>query len=362
MENICIDLRLINASGIGTYLRNIVPLIINNFTDIKFTLLGKEKNLFQLIGSYNSNIEIINYDAPIYSIAEQLRIIPKIPKNTVLFWSPHYNIPLFNSGKLLVNIHDICHVALPQFVKDFYKRLYVKKMFNWIKKKADIIICDSHFTANEVKLLLNIPPEKVRVIHLGVSETWFNVKMEKRLHSKPYILYVGNVKPHKNLSRLLDAFTILLNKIPHDLIVVGKKEGFITGDKNVFHKANKLNGRVYFTDYVDDYTLTQFYIFADLLVLPSLYEGFGLPPLEAMACGCPVVVSNVASLPEICAEAAYYVDPYSVKDIADGIYRVLTDDIIRRNLILRGLKRATLFSWEKSAREHIKVIKEGLNG
>ncbi len=112
---------------------------------------------------------------------------------------------------------------------------------------------------------------------------------------------------------------------------------------------------------INDKILYNLYKNAKLFVFPSLYEGFGLPPLEAMACGCPVVVSNVASLPEVCGDAGYYVDPYCVESIAEGIYQVLTDESLRQSLIQKGLERAALFSWEKSAREHLKVFEETLS-
>ena len=122
-----------------------------------------------------------------------------------------------------------------------------------------------------------------------------------------------------------------------------------------------LKDRVVFLDYVPEKDLPHLYSEAAAFVFPSLYEGFGLPPLEAMACGCPVIVSNAASLPEVCGDAAYYVDPYDVESIAEGIYKVLMNEILRQDLIAKGLERVKLFSWEKAAKEHLKVFEEVLN-
>ena len=361
MPTITIDTRMINSSGIGTYIRNLVPKIISAFPDVKFNLLGNRQDIIQYQWSHVENVDILNCLSPIYSIAEQIGLSQKIPKDTTLFWSPHYNIPLLYHGTLMVTVHDVFHLAMPQFVKGWHKRLYAKGMFSALKHKADAIICISHFTADELQRLTGINSGKIKIIHNGISETWFNIEKKERPHSNHYLLYAGNVKPHKNLARLIEAFKSLAGKIPHDFVIVGKKEGFITGDVVVEKKAAELGNRVHFTGYVDEDLLKQYVVHSDAMVFPSLYEGFGLPPLEAMACGCPVVVSNAASLPEVCGDAAYYVDPYNVESIAEGIYKVLTDETLRQSLIQKGIERAKLFSWEKSAKEYISVFEEVLN-
>jgi len=361
MTTITIDTRMLNASGIGTYIRNIVPKIISSFPDVKFNLLGNRQDIIQYQWSNIENVDILDCRSPFYSIAEQIGLSQKIPKDTTVFWSPHYNIPLLYQGRLMVTVHDVFHLAMPQFVKGWHKRLYAKGMFSALKHKADTIICISHFTAHELQRLTGINSEKVKIIHNGISETWFNIDKKERPHSNHYLLYAGNVKPHKNLVRLIEAFKSLASKIPHDFLIVGKKEGFITGDVVVEKKAAELGKRVHFTGYVNEDLLKQYVVHSDALVFPSLYEGFGLPPLEAMACGCPVVVSNIASLPEVCGNAAFYVDPYNMESVAEGIYRVLMDESLRQSLIQKGLERAKLFSWQRSAKEHLKIFEEVLN-
>ena len=168
------------------------------------------------------------------------------------------------------------------------------------------------------------------------------------------------MRPYKNLERSLEAFA-LLNLKEYKFVIGGKK------DPRFFPRVRKkvdalsLKDRVVFLDYVPEENLPHLYSEAAAFVFPSLYEGFGLPPLEAMACGCPVVVSNTASLPEVCGNAAYYVDPYDVENIAEGIYKVIMNQTLRQNLIKKGLERAKFFSWEKSAEEHLKVFREVLN-
>jgi glycosyltransferase involved in cell wall biosynthesis len=139
------------------------------------------------------------------------------------------------------------------------------------------------------------------------------------------------------------------------LLLVGFK-GW--GNKQIVELLGKLKGTVDYLGYVNSEELAELYREASCFVYPSLYEGFGLPPLEAMACGCPVVVSNVTSLPEVCGDAAYYVDPYDVESIAEGMYKVLTDEAMRRNLIEKGLERAKLFSWEKAAKSTLRFLKK----
>jgi len=347
-----------NSGGIGTYISNLLPLVIQSQSDIKFNLLcdiDKIKNFDW--GNYN-NVNLINCSSPIYSIAEQYELFRTIPESTDLFWSPHYNIPLLYKGKLLVTVHDIFHVAMPEYIKGFHKRLYAKWMFNAVKRKANFVICVSEFTAKELVRLIGFEKQKLKIVHNGVNNKWSKVIKRISPCTKPYIIYVGNVKPHKNLVRLIQAFETLIFQIPHNLIIIGKKDGFITDDKLVKLYANKLADRVHFTGFVTEEILYQYIINADALVLPSLYEGFGLPPLEAMACGCPCVVSNIASLPEVCGDAALYCDPYDVKDIASKIEIVISDVVLRQKLIELGRKRVKLYTWEKSAKAFMDVVEK----
>ena len=142
------------------------------------------------------------------------------------------------------------------------------------------------------------------------------------VNSRPFLLYVGNIKPHKNLNRLIDAFSKLLNKIPHDLIIVGKMTGFITPDNKVINRSKKLSDRIIFKGKVSNKILKQYFSQADIFIFPSIYEGFGLPPLEAMAAGVPVVASKAASIPEVCGDAVFYFDAYNTDDIAEKILQM----------------------------------------
>src|SRR5262249_25179314 len=153
----------------------------------------------------------------------------------------------------------------------------------------------------------------------------------------------------KNLTRLLQAFRSITDRIPHHLVIAGQSEGFLTGDEKIAAEAASLKNRVHLTGALDQARLEQYMIHAEALVFPSLYEGFGLPPLEAMACGCPVLTSQAAALPEVCGDAALYADPYHVEDLAEKMVRITLDKAMRGELREKGLRRAHYFSWEKSA-------------
>lgn len=323
--NITIDMRMINSSGIGTYLKNLVPIIITYYNNDQFYLLGIPTTLHKLGLSNKKNVTVIACDAPIYSVQEQYALMKLIPKNTDLLWSPHYNIPVCYSGRMLATVHDVCHLAHPEWIEGLHKKLYARFMFQQVKRKAQHILTVSDFSKSEMVKFVGIDERRITVTHLGVDSSWFRPVEKHPIYHKPFFLYVGNVKQNKNISRLLEAFSRVQGHIPHDLIIVGKKEGFITGDDKTLQQAELLSDRVYFTGYVDDETLKQYFIRAEALVFPSLYEGFGLPPLEAMACGCPVIVSNIASIPEVCGDAALYCNPYQVEEIVEKIMIMVND-------------------------------------
>lgn len=351
MKNITVDARMINSSGIGTVIKNILKRMIVLKPEWNFFILGNLLELRKYDFFKQNNVKLISCEAPIYSIKEQIELIKKIPKETDVMWSPHYNIPIFYKGKLIVTVHDVFHLAMPQFVKGIHKRLYAKFMFQLIKYKADKIICVSNFTASELKKYLGIDQSSLKVVYNGIDKEWFNVSLEKPVYDKPYLLYVGNVKPHKNLINLVKAFDLIKNKIPHDLIIVGKKEGFITSDKNIFILTKKISDRVIFTGYVDDNLLRQYYKQADLLIFPSLYEGFGLPPLEALSVGTNVVASDITVIKEICKKMINYFNPYNINDISLTILNNI-------NSKQKNMYDLNKYDWNVCVNKYINIIEQ----
>jgi len=354
--NLATDARMVNRSGIGTYVSNVLPRLITLYRGGRVHLIGDRAELARFPWARGDKVSVMDCQSPIYSIREQLQLPRLIPGDCDLFWSPHFNIPLLYRGALLVTIHDVFHLAMPQYMEGMHKRLYARALFAAVRSKADAVICNSRFTADELMRLVGVPASRIEVIHLGVDEEWFGVDRRARAHEKPYFVFVGNVKVHKNIAGLVKAFWRVAEKVPHDLIIVGKKEGFITGDRKVEGWATAPGGRVKFTGLVDDALLKRYVACADALVLPSFYEGFGLPPLEAMACGCPVIVSDRASLPEVCGDAALYCNPDDVENIAARMLEVASDEAVRAELRAKGMARARQFTWDRCARETAALI------
>lgn len=270
---------------------------------------------------------------------------------------------IFNASQLegcllhknqIITVHDV----IPLIFRHRYKKqyLYFRYMLPVVMRDSARILTGSHHTKHLIMKFYKIPEKKIVVIPYGISD--FLLNQTPRRDKQSYILYVGRLSPEKNVEGLMKAFEILIDR--HSLELRLR----ITGDERKLNFAinENIRDKIEFVGYPRDDRLKELYRNALLLVFPSLYEGFGFPPLEAMACGCPVVVSKVASLPEVCGDAAYYVDPHDIEGIAEGIYKVLADGTLRQSLIEKGLERAQFFSWEKSAREHIKVFEEVING
>lgn len=355
---VTVDVRTWRQSGIGTYVRQLVPRLVALRPDLRWTLLGRSVELAGEPVLREEQVAFQHCDVPIYSVREQISLPFCAPPGQRVFWSPHYNIPLLGTGKLLVTVHDLAHLALQQYRGAPHRRLYAEMMFRAAARKAEAILCDSLFTADELVRRADADPRRISVVSLGVDRAWFHVQPDTMPHARPYLLFVGNVKPHKNLAGLIRAFALLLNRVPHDLVIVGQQNGLLTGDASAPELAAALGGRVCFTGYVGDALLRQYYAHAAALVLPSFYEGFGLPALEAMACGTPVAVSRVASLPEVCGTAALYFDPYDSREMAAVILSLLTDSGLSTEMRERGRERAREFTWKRCAQQTAAVLDE----
>ena len=281
------------------------------------------------------------------------------PENTTLF------IKL--KSKKIVTVYDITPYVVPESFTPITLLRY-KLLFSKTIKTADKIIAISNRTKKDLINYFNIPAKEIEVIYLAADEKFkllnkeeINGIRQKYNLNFPFILYVGTLEARKNIPTLIKAFYKLKKKnIEHKLVIAGKKGWKY---KNIFEIMEKLNlqNDVIFTGYVPDEDLPALYNVADLFVYPSLYEGFGLPPLEAMACGTPVITSNTSSLPEVVGDAGIMVDPYDVDGLADAMYEVLTDEGLRANMIKKGLERTEMFSWEKCARETLEVYKKVYN-
>lgn len=369
MLHFCADVRMLNNSGIGVYVQRYIQSILRH-NEFEVTLIGRKREVDSYFGEY-TNWRHIEADFPIYSIKEQLKLPRLIPVCDV-FWSPHYNVPMLpiRARRHLVTIPDVYHLAFYHTLS-LAQKVYARVVANAATRIADKITTISEYSKQAIERYTGVSGSKIEVLYLGIDTTLFqsvtNLTDQERVKATyklpdQYVLFVGNVKPNKNLRLLVDGFARLLTELPDlTLVITGKQEGFITGDPALFARirADKaLESRIVFTGFVDTADLPILYSSAYLFAFPSIYEGFGFPPLEAMACGCPVVASNAASIPEICGEAALYVDPIDPVDIARGVQALATDNELRVRLIERGHKQCQQYDWNKSSDRFIKLVDE----
>jgi glycosyltransferase involved in cell wall biosynthesis len=355
--SVAIDVRMADAPGIGTYLRNIVPRVVAARPWWRFVLLGKISAIERLGWHELENVSVRQLSAPIYSVREQLALRPSRNERVDCFWSPHYNIPLWGRAPLVVTVHDVIHLARQEYTRNVAKRAYAGLMFETIRRRASAILTVSEFTKGEFLRLVGSPVAPITVAHNGVDERWFRpVDSPSPRPSEPYVVCVASVKPHKNLGALIEAFATLCDRIPHNLLIVGRIDGLRTADRTVFGRARAYGDRVQLTGEVSDPTLRSLIGGAAALVHPSLYEGFGLPPLEAMAAGCPCLVSRTTAMPEVCGDAALYCDPIDPGDIASRLYQLVTDEHLRDDLSARGRSRAATFQWSRTTERTLEAL------
>ncbi|MBB6112432.1 Glycosyltransferase involved in cell wall bisynthesis [Mucilaginibacter lappiensis] len=256
--------------------------------------------------------------------------------------------PLFYSNQV-ITLHDVAFFVNPAwFSKKFVS--YYKFLIPQISKKAKLIFTVSHFSKSEIIKYINVDPEKIKVIYNSVSDLPEVSKHE--IDYGRYVLIVGSIDKRKNITNLIAAFNLILQK-DFKLIIVGDVNAIFnnTGNEN-FKKQDD----IVFLGRVNDTELAGLYSNALMFVYPSLYEGFGIPPLEAMAYGCPTIVSDIDSLKEICGDASLYVDPYNIEDISKSINLLAQDRALRNNLISRGRQNINRFSWKDSAKQIIDSI------
>ena len=273
--------------------------------------------------------------------------------------------PLLAGCPTVVTVHDLAFLRVPAGLTP-RRRHYLTAVTRISVQRARRVIAVSASTKRDVVELIGVPPERVTVIPLAADERFrpldagdlARFRAEHGLR-RPFVLYVGTLEPRKNVPALLRAFATIAGELPHELILVGA-EGWLTAEIHATLATLRLGDRVRLTGYGDPATLPGWYGAADLFVYPSRFEGFGLPPLEAMACGTPVIVSNAASLPEVGGDAVLTVDPDDIDGLAAAMRRVLTDPALAADLRDRGLARAATFSWDRTARETVRVYREAL--
>jgi glycosyltransferase involved in cell wall biosynthesis len=358
---IAIDVRKWRDYGIGTYVRNLVRHLArldHETTYFLFCLRSDEATLRDLAENF---VPVID-DSAGYGLREHWSI-PRLVRRlgADLLHTPHYVLPLLARRPAVVTVHDCIHLRFPEYLPRGPALRYARVMMSAALRRSALVFTVSEASRRDIlHFYPRTDPEQILVVHNAVDAALLvapdeaereRVRERYQIRGR-FVLYAGNVKPHKNVDRLVHAFARLRQRPGLEdvkLLIIGQDENRYAGLRRTVEEAG-VRQDVRFFGFVPDATLATLYRLASVFAFPSLYEGFGLPPLEAMACGTPVVTSRLSSLPEVVGDAALLVDPYSVEEIEAALARVLADDALRADLAARGLERARCFSWERSAR------------
>lgn len=370
MRTVSVELQpcLKNRSGIGTYTYELTKRLNN---DPSLIIQG---NVFNFGGRHDNSEIYHSFGCPIkenhlipYSVFRLSHFFLPIPYSSIFGESDinlffNYIIPEGVKGKALAAIHDLSYLRFPETLK---KRNYVRLRSGMEKtvSRADRILTISDFSKREIIELLHVPEEKISIVPCaapvrckGLDFSELTVKYGVK---KPYFLFLSTIEPRKNIIRLLRAFDLVRKDTEHSCqLVMAGGNGW--NNDAIFEELGKITFRkdVVFTGFVSDEEKVSLFENAECLVFPSVYEGFGIPPLEAMQCGCPVVCSSAASLPEVVGNAAIFADPYSVESIADGMIQILSDRQLKTELIKKGYEQAKKFSWDRSTEKLKEICRE----
>lgn len=331
-----------NGSGIGNYSKELIKNILQTNNNHLIEICYNEKPNFNF---KNSFWELCNSPLKLNSFYD-----------LVLNLHNGIGLPNFNCEKIISTIHDIIPSKIPNTVSECYLKIYNENIFK-ILEKSNLIITVSKFSKNDIMKTFSIKDNKIHITYLSHSEIYKPLdknfcenflKLKYKIDFK-YILYVGSFSPRKNILGLIDAFSKICCKNNEiNLIIVGVKGSSYEIYLNECIKL-KITNRVFFTGFVKTSHLPYFYNNALCFVYPSFYEGFGLPPLEAMACKTPVITSNLTSMPEILKDSPLYVNPYDPHDIYEKLNLILKDDNLRNFLSEKGFNHSKNFSWKNTS-------------
>lgn len=364
MAKIAIDARELSTST-GRYVERLIFYLQKIDKANNYLILLKPEDYTSWQPS-NDNFEKVLCSAKEFTWAEQTDLkkqLNQLRPNLVHF--PMVQQPILYRGIVVTSMLDLTTARFKNPTKNgilFWLKQQVYKFVNWrVAHKSKQIITISNYVKKDVANFAKVPLKKITTTYLAADEITEAIKPIKELQSKQFIFYVGRPQPHKNLARLIEAFSLLKKTNPELLLVLaGKKDkmydSFIETAKNL-----GVEDSVVFTGFVSEGQLKWLYKGCKAYVFPSLSEGFGLPGLEAMQHGAPVVSSNATCLPEIYGDAAYYFDPLDIHDMASSINTVINDTNIRNKLIKNGRKKAKEYSWERMARQTLEVYKKALS-
>lgn len=354
------------GSGIGTYTYQLLNFIKKLDKENEYLIIWPDSCETEFVLAQNININLLPQQLD--KFWEEIMIKEIILQNDIDIYHVPQNgigLPLSKKCSYIITLHDIIPFRLPETVGPSYLKIF-RDIVPKIVKITDCIITVSEFSKKDICEYFDIDPSKVFVTYLAAEDIYKplpedEVKtflLQKFNIDFPYILYVGGFSPRKNLKRLVKAYSLIKEKIePISLVIPGKFSRSYEEIKNLVENLN-LTSHVHFLSYVDVEYMPYIYNGALLFVYPSLYEGFGLPPLEAMACKVPTIASNTTCLPEVLKDAALYVDPYSEEDIAQKILLVLENVELRNQLAQKGYLLSKSYSWEKTVLNTLKIYQQ----
>ena len=364
-----IDARKIRDFGIGTYIKNLLRHIPTFDADNTYVIFHYSAD--REVVPDSANFRYVPDTSPKYSIRELTMLPVKMAGYRLdLFHAPHYTLPPLRPCRGVVTIHDVIHLRFPEYLPHPLAYYYAKSLMWLAAKSARKIITVSECSKRDIARYLHVAEEKIVVIYNGIQvddEAILSSKTRDAVNthfglSRPYLLYLGNFLPHKNIDMLIRAYALFRRRcsLPHCLVLAGKNDKLRAQLERTI-AAEDVAGDVIMTGFVEDEWFSALYANAELFVYPSVYEGFGLQALEAMARRVPVAASNVASLPEIVGEAAIQFDPTNVENMAEALHTAIADQRLRSNLIEKGIERLTHFSWSDMAKHTVDVYRESLH-
>ena len=349
---ILIDARKAFDSGIGTYIRCVIPRVVRRLPRVEFGVLVEPGGAARHDYLKGAGVDFVEMAASPLGLREQSEL-RRITRAADFFWATSLAHPVYSRTPMIVTVHDVAQLAtrLPGHA-DWLVRAAASLYFRSLRSTARLVLFNSAFTQEEFERYIGQARAATLVTPLGVDPSWFGAgKAPDAADDRPYLICVGNLRPHKNLLLLLQAFAAVKDRLPHDLLLVGKAEGFQTSDAATRAALASLGGRARFSGFLSDIDLREAVVGADAVVVPSLYEGFGLPALEAMAAGVPVIAARAAALPEVCGECASYFDPASLDALAQQLSAHATmSGEARRQRVAQGITRAREFTWDETAR------------
>ncbi len=359
-----IDARMMFMSGIGTYLRNLIGGLARLDTSHEFTVFIQkaDRDRFAVPGE---NFSVVEVEAPPYTLAEQVRLMRAVGReNLDLVHHPHYAAPLVGRTPMVATVHDLIHQLFPELCPSRLAWRVSWFLARRTARRARLVLTVSEHSRRDIVAHLGVAPGKVRLTYNALPPGWGEGILSGpppglgAAGGAPYFLYVGNHKSHKNIPLLLEAFTMVRERSAVvRLVLTGTRNG-LEGEL----ARLRLGDEVVFLGDVSHEALQGVYASACALVFPSRYEGFGYPPLEAMGCGTPAIVSDAASLPEVVGKAGVIVPEGEAGPLRDGMLRMLDDAPHRKRLAEKSLERAKKFSWRRLAEGTLQAYEDAVAG